>query len=97
MISGDVFCCGKSRCQVCHVMSNGKHFYSSTDSREYIINCSLTCDSSNVVYLWNVLYVVYNILVVPKRPLGLGFTIVRCAVVSLIRRLSTPGGIIQTF
>ena len=43
--------CGKSRCQVCHVMSNSEHFHSNVDSREYRINYSFNCDSSNVVYL----------------------------------------------
>ena len=43
--------CGKSRCQVCNVMSNSEHFHSNIDSREYRINNSFNCDSSNVVYL----------------------------------------------
>ena len=43
--------CGKSRCQVCNVMSNSEHFHSNIDSREYRINYSSNCDSSNVVYL----------------------------------------------
>ena len=43
--------CGKSRCQVCNVMSNSEHFHSNIDSREYRINYSFNCDSSNVVYL----------------------------------------------
>ena len=43
--------CGKSRCQVCNVMSNSEHFHSNVDSREYRINYSFNCDSSNVVYL----------------------------------------------
>ena len=43
--------CGKSRCQVCHVMSNSEHFHSNVDSRKYRINYSFNCDSSNVVYL----------------------------------------------
>ena len=43
--------CGKSRCQVCNVMSNSEHFHSNVDSREYRINHSFNCDSSNVVYL----------------------------------------------
>ena len=43
--------CGKSRCQVCNVMSNTEHFYSNVDSREYRIHYSFNCDSSNVVYL----------------------------------------------
>ena len=42
--------CGKSRCQVCNVMSNSEHFHSNIDSREYRINYSFNCDSSNVVY-----------------------------------------------
>ena len=43
--------CGKSRCQVCNVMNNSEHFHSNIDSREYRINYSFNCDSSNVVYL----------------------------------------------
>ena len=43
--------CGKSRCQVCYVMSNSEHFHSNVDSRENRINYSFNCDSSNVVYL----------------------------------------------
>ena len=43
--------CGKSRCQVCNIMSNSEHFHSNIDSREYRINYSFNCDSSNVVYL----------------------------------------------
>ena len=35
----------------CHVMSNSEHFHSNVDSREYRINYSFNCDSSNVVYL----------------------------------------------
>ena len=37
--------------QVCNVMSNSEHFHSNIDSREYRINYSFNCDSSNVVYL----------------------------------------------
>ena len=43
--------CGKSRCQVCNLLSNGEHFHSNIDSREYRINYSFNCDWSNVVYL----------------------------------------------
>ena len=32
-------------------MSNSEHFHSNVDSREYRINYSFNCDSSNVVYL----------------------------------------------
>ena len=32
-------------------MSNSEHFHSNIDSREYRINYSFNCDSSNVVYL----------------------------------------------
>ena len=41
----------KSRCQVCKVMSNSDTFKSSTTCKEYKINYSFNCDSSNVVYL----------------------------------------------
>ena len=44
-------CCKKSRCQVCKVMSNSDSFMSSTTGKEYKINYSFNCDSSNVVYL----------------------------------------------
>ena len=40
--------CGKSRCQVCNVMSNSEHFHSNIDSREYRINYSFKSDSSNI-------------------------------------------------
>ena len=43
--------CGKSRCQMCHVKSNSEHFHYNVDNREYRINHSFNCDSSNVVYL----------------------------------------------
>ena len=43
--------CVESRCQVCNVMTNSEHFHSNVDSREYRINHSFNCDSSNVVYL----------------------------------------------
>ena len=42
--------CGKSRCQVCNVMSNSENFHHNIDSQEYRINYSFNCDSSNVVY-----------------------------------------------
>ena len=32
-------------------MNNSEHFHSNIDSREYRINHSFNCDSSNVVYL----------------------------------------------
>ena len=41
--------CGKSRRQMCNVMSNSEHFHSNIGSREYRINYSFNCDSSNVV------------------------------------------------
>ena len=44
-------CCKKSRCQVCKVMSNSDSFMPSTTGKEYKINYSFNCDSSNVVYL----------------------------------------------
>ena len=40
----------ENECQVCNVMGNGEHFHSNIDSREYRINYSFNCDSSNVVY-----------------------------------------------
>ena len=43
--------CGKSRFQVCHVMSNSEHFRSNLDTWEYRINYSFNCDSSDDVYL----------------------------------------------
>ena len=54
--------CGKSRCQVCNVMSNSDSFNSNVTNREYKINYSFNCDSSNVVYMleccvWGVQYV----------------------------------------
>ena len=44
-------CCGKARCQVCNVMSNCDSFKSKVTGKEYKINYSFNCDSSNVVYL----------------------------------------------
>ena len=57
--------CGKSRCQVCNVMSNCDHFHSNVNSREYRINYSFNCDSSNVLYLLTGQHFVFN------RPLSL--------------------------
>ena len=82
--------CGKSRCQMCNVMSNSEHFHSNIDSREYRINYSFNRDSSMLCICWNVLFVVYNMLVAPARILGLGLTITRRAVVSLIRGPQYP-------
>ena len=82
--------CGKSRCQVCNVMSNSEHFHSNIDSREYRINYSFNCDSSNVVYLLECTFVVYNMLVAPARLLGLGLIITRRVAVSLFRGPQYP-------
>ena len=43
--------CDKSRCQVCKVMCNTNIFKSHVTNKEYSINFSFNCDSSNVVYL----------------------------------------------
>ena len=43
--------CCKSRCQVCNVMNNSTNFHSNVTNKEYKINYSFNCDSSNVVYL----------------------------------------------
>ena len=43
--------CGKSRCQVCSVMCDSKTFRSHSTNKEYQINFSFDCDSSDVVYL----------------------------------------------
>ena len=76
--------CGKSRCQVCNVMSNSEHFHSNIDSREYRINYSFNCDSSNVVYLLECTVCGVQYVGSTCTPLGLGLTITRRAVVSLI-------------
>ena len=82
--------CGKSRCQVCNVMSNSEHFHSNIDSWEYRINYSFNYDSSNVVYLLECTVCGVQMLVAPARLLGLGLTITRRAVVSLIRGPQYP-------
>ena len=43
--------CRKSRCQVCKVMCSATTFISRVTNKEYRINFSFNCDSSNVVYL----------------------------------------------
>ena len=43
--------CGKARCQVCYFMSNCDGFKSKVTGKEYKINYSFDCDSSNAVYL----------------------------------------------
>ena len=40
-----------SRCQVCNFMSNSDSFHSHVTNKEYKINFSFNCDSSNFVYL----------------------------------------------
>ena len=79
-------CCGKCRCQVCNVMSNSEHFHSNVDSREYRINYSFNCDSSNVVYLLEC--TVCGVQHVDSSLLGLIIT--RRVVVSLIRGPQYP-------
>ena len=43
--------CDKSKCQVCDVMCDSNTFTSHTTNKEYKVNFSFDCDSSNVVYL----------------------------------------------
>ena len=62
--------CKRSRCQVCKSMSNSDSFHSHVTNKEYKINFSFNCDSSNVVYLLVVLYVVFNMWVALARLLG---------------------------
>ena len=45
--------CEKSRCQVCKSMSDSDSFQSHVTKKEYKINFSFNCDSSNVVYLFD--------------------------------------------
>ena len=45
--------CEKSRCQVCQSMSDSDSFHSHVTKKEYKINFSFNCDSSNVVYLFD--------------------------------------------
>ena len=61
LIRRDVLVVVKSRCQVCHVMSNSEHFHTNIAGREYRINYSLNCREILCIH-WNVLFVVYNIL-----------------------------------
>ena len=84
--------CGKSRCQVCNVMSNSEHFHSNIDSREYRINYSFNCDSSDVVYLLEctVCGVQYVGSTCTPFRLTVGLIITRRAVVSLIRGPQYP-------
>ena len=83
--------CGKSRCQVCNVMSNSEHFHSNIESRKYRINNSFNCDLSNVVYLLECTVCgVQYVGSTCTRLLGLGLIITRRAVVSLIRGPQYP-------
>ena len=43
--------CGKACFQVCNVMSNCDRFKSKVTGKEYKVNYSFNCESSNVVYL----------------------------------------------
>ena len=45
--------CETSRCQVCQSMSDSDSFHSNITKKEYKINFSFNCDSSNVVYLFD--------------------------------------------
>ena len=45
------FRCGKSRCQICRLMSTGNSFRSNVSGSEFKISSRYTCDSSGVVYL----------------------------------------------
>ena len=65
-------------------MSNSEHFHSNIESREYRINYSFNCDSSNVVYLLECTVCGVQYVGSTYTPLGLGLTITRRAVVSLM-------------
>ena len=86
--------CGKSRCQVCHVMSNREHFHSNADSREYRINYSFNCDSSDVAHLLECtvcgVQYVGSTCTLLTLTLGLGLIITRRVVLSLIRGPQYP-------
>ena len=61
----------------------------------YLLECTvcgvqLILTRQMLCICWNVLFVVFNMLVAPARLLGLGLTITRCAVVSLIWGASVP-------
>ena len=45
--------CEKFRCQVCKSMSESDSFYSYATRKEYKINFSFNCDSSDAVYLFD--------------------------------------------
>ena len=45
--------CDKSRCQVCQSMSDSDSLHSHVTKKDYKINFSFNCDSSNVVYLFD--------------------------------------------
>ena len=49
---------GKARCQVCSYMSEGSSFRCNVSGREYDTNSDFNCDSSGVVYLLGLKYVV---------------------------------------
>ena len=45
--------CEKSRYQVCQSMSDNDSFHSHVTKKEYKMNFSFNCDSSNVVFLFD--------------------------------------------
>ena len=70
-------------------MSNSEHFHSNIDSREYRINYSFNCDSSNVVYLLECTVCGVQYVGSTCTPF-LGLIITRRAVVSLVRGPQYP-------
>ena len=42
--------CGKTRCEICHLLLEGKTFFFENHNTPFIINKTLNCDSENVVY-----------------------------------------------
>ena len=46
----EMFCCGKTRCKVCHV-ETGRTFVGCVDKRSFQINHGFDCDSCGVIYL----------------------------------------------
>ena len=61
------------------------------DIKEYWINCSLNCDSSNIVCFLESNVVIYNVYVAAASILGFCLIIIRHVVVNLVWVISAQG------
>ena len=76
--------CRKSRCQVCNVICSATTFVSRVTNKECRITFSLNCDSSNVVYMLECSFAVYNMLAVHVLRLELGLIIISHTIAGLM-------------